>query len=149
MSKAMFILQPAPHPSRRLALQAIQNAPDGMVVTIAEETRSQEQNRLLWPLLMLWEQHQTLVINGREGPAPRETWKTILLAGYRKNHGRKPDFAIGLDGELIPLGFKTSTMGVKDFRDFLTYVLAETLERKMELPPRAAEECQGFLRSAA
>lgn len=144
-----YILQPLPHPARRNCWEAIKSAPDGYVVTIQEETRSQEQNRLLWPLLMLWEKNQTLVINGREGKAPRETWKTILLAGFRKNHGKRPDFAIGLDGELVPLGFRTSTMGKRDFRDFLTYVLAETLERGMELPPRAADECEEFLRSAA
>lgn len=145
----MFITTPAPHPARSLACKAIQEAPDGWVVTIQEETRSLEQNRLLWPLLMLWEKNQTLVINGREGKAPRETWKTILLAGFRKNHGKRPDFAIGLDGELVPLGFKTSTMGKREFADFLTYVLAETAERKMELPPRHEDECREYLRRAA
>ena len=145
--KLNYILQPEPHPSRMLARRALETAPDGFVVTIGEETRSQVQNRLLWPLLDLWAKNQTLVINGREQKAPRETWKTILLAGYRKNHGTRPDFALGLDGELIPLGFSTKIMGKHDFADFLTYILAETGEREMELPSRDVFE--GYLKEAA
>jgi len=36
---------------RQHALQCVIEAPQGYCVTIAEETRTQEQNRLLWPLL--------------------------------------------------------------------------------------------------
>ena len=141
--KRTFILQPPPHPSRRLALQAIQEAPDGMVVVIQEETRTLEQNRLLWPLLTLWEKAQTLVINGKEGPAPKETWKTILLAGFRKEMAQRPTFAIGLDGDLVPLGYKTSIMGKHKFADFLTFILAATAQRGMELKQR--EEIDAYI----
>lgn len=36
---------------RRRASQAVLDAPDGMIVTIAPETRSDAQNRLFWPLV--------------------------------------------------------------------------------------------------
>ena len=47
--------------------------------------------------------------------------------------------ALGLDGELVPLGYETHTMPKGEFKDFLTFLLAETGERGMELPPRMAE----------
>ena len=37
--------------SRKRACQIITQAPVGYCVTIGEETRSQEQNRLMWPLI--------------------------------------------------------------------------------------------------
>lgn len=37
--------------SRDLACSHILRAPSGYVATIGEETRSQEQNRLMWPLI--------------------------------------------------------------------------------------------------
>lgn len=146
MNLGIFYLQPLPHPSRRNCWEAIKTAPDGTVVQLLEETRSIEQNRLLWPLLALWAKTQTLVINGRETKAPAETWKTILLAGFRKETGRRPDYAIGLDGELVPLGYRTSTMGKREFAEFLTFVLAASLDRGLELPPRAEDEAQGYVR---
>jgi hypothetical protein len=36
---------------RQRAVQAILNAPEGYSVVIGPETRSQEQNRLMWPLI--------------------------------------------------------------------------------------------------
>ena len=36
---------------RQHALDCVQNAPTGYCVAIGEETRSQEQNRLMWPLI--------------------------------------------------------------------------------------------------
>ena len=36
---------------RQHALQCVTEAPQGYCVTIAEETRTQEQNRLMWPLI--------------------------------------------------------------------------------------------------
>lgn len=36
---------------RDYAVQQVREAPQGYVVTIAEETRTQEQNRLMWPLI--------------------------------------------------------------------------------------------------
>lgn len=143
--KRTFILQPLPHPSRRLAIEAIRDAEDGMVVTIAEETRSQEQNRLLWPLLSLWAKNKKLCINGEFVEAPKEFWKVILLAEFRKQHRVPQLLALGLSGELVPLGWETKAMPKREFGDFLTFVLAETSERGWELPPRVEENCWEYL----
>jgi hypothetical protein len=135
--------------ARSLALRAVQEAPDGMTVAIAPETRSQEQNRLLWPLLTLWAKHQDICVNGEKVKIAKEGWKVVLLAAFKKRHGIPAQFALGLDGELIPLGYETHTMPKRLFADFLTFVLAESLERQMELPPRVADECQDYIRRAA
>jgi hypothetical protein len=119
-------------------------APDGYWVTIQDETRTLEQNRLLWPLLTLWEKHQPMVINGEKGPASKEAWKTILLAGFRKEKSECPTFALGLDGELVPLGYSTRIMGKREFADFLTFILAATGSRGMELKQR--EEIDAYIK---
>jgi hypothetical protein len=139
-----YCLQPLPHPSRENACKAIMGAPDGYWDTIQDETRTLEQNRLMWPLLTLWEKYQPLVINGKEGPASKEVWKTILLAGFRKETAERPTFALGLDGELVPLGYSTRTMGKREFADFLTFILAATGLRGMELKQR--EEIDAYIK---
>lgn len=141
-----FIIQPDPHPARENAIKAVQNAGIGQYVTISDETRSQAQNKLLWPLLTLWAKHQEAIVNGRPGKQSKETWKVILLHSYRRNHSKDLQFALGLDGDLVPLGYETHSMGKHEFAEFLTFVLAETGNRGMELPPRAEEECQGYIK---
>lgn len=140
-----YCLQPLPHPSRQNACKAIMAAPDGFWVEIRDETRSQAQNKMLWPLLTLWSKNQKAIVNGQQLEISKEAWKVILLHSFRKRHGRDQRFALGLDGDLVPLGYETHTMGKREFADFLTFILAETGERGMELPPRCAEECQGYI----
>jgi sulfur carrier protein ThiS len=141
-----YCLQPLPHPSRRNACQVIMGAPDGYWVEIKEETRSTEQNRLLWPLLTLWAKHQQAIVNGEKVEISKEAWKVILLHSFRKRHGRDQQFALGLDGDIVPMGYETHAIGKREFAEFLTFILAETGERRMELPARAEEECRGYIR---
>ena len=49
--KRTFVLLVSHHPSRQRAVEAVQNAPDGYVVTVGEATRNLEQNAAQWPLL--------------------------------------------------------------------------------------------------
>lgn len=138
-----YCLQPLPHPSRANACKAIMEAPDGFWVSIHEEGRTLEQNRLLWPLLTLWEKHQPLTVNGKEGKATKEFWKTVLLASFRKETAQNQLFAFGLDGDLVPLGYSTRVMGKHEFADFLTFILAATAQRGMELKQR--EEIDAYI----
>ena len=146
----VFVIQPDPHPARRNAIAAIQQARVGQYVTISDENRSLSQNKMLWPLLSLWAKHQTACVNGERIQISKEAWKCILLASFRKRFGMPQQLALGLDGELVPLGYETHTMPKGEFRDFLTFVLAETGERGMELPPRLAEGYEEWMgRNAA
>jgi len=140
-----YCLQPLPHPSRPNACKAIMAAPDGFWVEIHEETRTVEQNRLLWPILTLWAKKIQMVVNGNPIFVAKEAWKVAHLADFRREHGDSGLYALTPGGILVPLGFETHTMGKHEFADFLTFILAETGERGMELPPRCAEECQGYI----
>jgi hypothetical protein len=126
------------------------SAPDGYWVEIKEETRTVEQNRLLWPILTLWERFQKACVNGQTVPISANGWKIIHLADFQKEDGDEeastPQFALTPRGQLIPLETGTRTMGKRRFARFLTYLLAETGELGMELPPRAQEECMGYIR---
>lgn len=107
-----------------------------LAIQISDPNRSVEQNRLLWPLLTLWAKFQTICVNGDRVHITKEGWKVILLASYRKRHGIAAQLAQGLDGELVPLGYETHAMPKPEFAGFLTFILAETGERQMELPAR-------------
>lgn len=115
MSKVMFVLQPQPHPSRRLAAQAIQQAPDGMVVTIAEPTRHLAQNARLWASLTevskqvdWYGQHLT----------PDE-WKDVFSAVLKKQK-----VVPGIEGGFVICGQRTSKMSIREFSELLEVIYA-------------------------
>ena len=141
-----YCLQPLPHPSRENACKAIMSAPDGYWAEIHEETRTVEQNRLLWPILTLWAKRIQMVVNGNPIYVTKEAWKIAHLADFRHQYGDMGQYALTPGGILVPLGYETHTMRKREFAYFLTYLLSETGKRGMELPPRAAEECQGYIR---
>lgn len=134
--KQTFIIQPAPHPARQNAINAVMAAQEGQYVIIQDETRTQEQNRLLWPLLTLWAKHQVARVNGGEIYVTKEAWKTIHLADFRHEQGLEAQFVLTPGGILIALGYETHAMPKGEFKNFLTYLLAETGNKGMELPPR-------------
>lgn len=142
-----FILRPIEEsPSRRNCWEAIKDLPDGIVVEIKEETRSIEQNRLMWPILTLWEKFQKACVNGQMIPISANGWKNIHLADFQREEGEASQFVLTPRGLLMPLETKTSVMGKRKFARLLTYLLAETGDRGMELPPRTREECIGYIR---
>ena len=140
-----FYLRQPPHPSRENCCKAVMKAPDGWVVTIQDETRTLEQNRLMWPLLALWAKHKELAVNGKSIHVTREAWKMAHLADFRHEHGEHNQFALTPGGILIPLGYETHTMPKREFKDFLTYLLAETGTKGMELPPRLEDGYADYL----
>lgn len=142
-----YCLQPAPHPSRQNACKAILAAPDGYWVEIHEETRTVEQNRLLWPILTLWSKKIQMLVNGNPIYVTKEAWKVAHLADFRREHGDSDMYALTPGGILVPLGYETHTMRKREFAYFLTYLLSETGKRGMELPPRAVEECQDYIKT--
>ena len=75
--KRTFRLQPLPHPSRRLAIEAIRDAADGMVVTIQEPTRNLEQNAAMWALLQCWAVQKEWPVNGQLVKLTKEEFEEI------------------------------------------------------------------------
>jgi len=142
-----YVLQPLEdNPSRRNCWEAIKQLPDGVVVELKEETRTIEQNRLMWPILTLWAKNQSACVNGQMIPITADGWKSIHLADFQQEEGEAAQFVLTPRGQLMPLATRTHNLGKRKFARLLTYLLAETGDRGMELPPRAKEECIGYIR---
>jgi hypothetical protein len=120
MSKAMFILQPNPHPSRRLAAQAVQNAPDGMVVTISEPTRSLEQNARLWASLS--EVSKQVDWYGQK--LTSEEWKDVFSACLNRQK-----VVPGIEGGFVVCGARTSKMSKRELSELLEVIYAFGAEK--------------------
>ena len=100
------------HPvARTRALEAVQNAPDGHMVTVAEPTRSSDQNAKLWAMLADIVKQKP---EGREYDA--DVWKGLLMqmAGFKV--GMYP----ALDGDgLVITGYRSSKLKVAEMADLI------------------------------
>lgn len=99
---------------RANAMQAILDAGDNYVVTIAQPTRSNDQNARMWASL-------ADIANAR--PEGRqwtpETWKCAFLHSL----GHQVRFAEGLDGSgPFPIGFSSSKLTVAQMADLITVI---------------------------
>lgn len=107
-----FILRDAQ--IKRNAIQAVAEAGDDYVVTIAKPTRSNEQSAKMWAMLN---------DVARAKPEGRnwvpETWK----AAFMHSLGHQVMFAEGLDGAgPFPVGFRTSRLTVGQMSDLITVI---------------------------
>jgi len=99
---------------RANAMQAIADAGDNYVVTIAQPTRSNDQNARMWA-------HLADIANAR--PEGRqwtpETWKCAFMHSL----GHQIRFAEGLDGSgPFPIGFSSSKLTVAQMGDLITVI---------------------------
>ena len=112
-----FIL--AHQDARKLAAQACQDQPDGVVVTFQEPTRTLEQNAAQWPYLQGFAEQKQACINGVMQWVTRDDWKDILTGVYR-GEVRMAVF----DGKAIMLPLRTSKMGKRVFSDWMEFLVA-------------------------
>jgi hypothetical protein len=110
------------HPTaRQRAIDAVRNAADGMVVTVAEPTRNLEQNAALWAILSEVSEH--VVWHGRK--LSPEDWKHVFTASLKRM-----DVVPNLEGTgFVALGLSTSKMSKREFSDLLELVNAFAAER--------------------
>ncbi len=106
--------------ARQLAASYCLEGPDGLVVTFKEATRSLEQNALLWARLS--QLSRELKWDG-ETLTPNE-WKDLLTACLRKQKVVR-----GIEGGLVFLGARTSSMTKGEMADLLTLMEAFAAER--------------------
>ena len=96
------------------AMQALRDAPERAVVTIAPEKRSSSQNAKMWAMLNDVARHKP---EGRNWTP--ETWK----AAFMHFLGHQVMFAEGLDGAgPFPVGFRTSQLGIRQMGDLITCI---------------------------
>lgn len=96
-----------------------------LTVTIRKETRSTEQNNLLWSVLSDLSKQCEWAVDGQMVKLPPEDVKHILTAGL-KRHQR---MARGIDGGLVVLGMSTSRMTVAEMGELITLAHAVGDER--------------------
>lgn len=116
--------------ARKRAEQDVHTAPDGYIVTVAEPTRSLDQNAAQWPILQAFADQLEWPVNGRMVRMSDEEWKDVLTAAFRRETAR---LAMGLDGGVVMLGMRTSKMSKREFGDWLEFLHATAAARGVEL----------------
>ena len=113
-----FILDAHPE-ARQRAVQAVQAAPAGHVVTIKPPTRNLEINAALHAKL-------TEIADSREWAGKRwdvETWKRLLVAAWSRATGEALVMLPALDGAGVDIVFRrTSAMTQAEVRELLTFI---------------------------
>lgn len=123
--KRVFIM--AHKTARRNAVQAVQEAPEGYVVTISEPNRTLDQNAAQWPYLEGFAQQKQLCINGVMQNVTADDWKDTLTGCYQ-GEVRMAVF----DGRVIMLPQRTSKMGKKVFSDWMEFLVAMAAQSDVE-----------------
>lgn len=126
MTKQIFILQPSPHPARNNAVDAVRNAPEGMCVEIKERSRNLDQNAAMWPILEAFSEQLQWPVNGQMVYLSADEWKTILTAAFKQETVR---LAMGLNGGMVLLGYRTSQFGKREFSEWLDFLFSVAAER--------------------
>lgn len=98
---------------RALAKRLIDKAPPNAVVSVKEETRSSDQNALMWSLLSDISRSKP---DGREHTP--EVWKALAMHAC----GHAVQFQTGLDGEPFPMGFRSSRLTRRQMSDLIDFL---------------------------
>ena len=101
--------------ARKAACREVIAAPVGYVVTIGEQTRTNDQNAKLWPLLS----DVSRQVDWYGNKLTPDEWKDVFSAALSKQK-----VVPGIDGGFVVCGLKTSKMGKKEFSDLLELILA-------------------------
>jgi len=101
------------------------------LLTIRPETRSEAQNRLMWPILSAFSQQLLWPVNGRMVTMEPHEWKDVLTAAWGKEAVR---LAMGLDGGVVMLGKRTSRFTKAQFSEFVEFLYATAADREVAVP---------------
>lgn len=117
--KQTFILAHAE--ARRRAMQAIQDAPDGYAVTVAEPSRTLDQNARLWASL----NDVSRQVDWYGKKLTPEDWKHVFTASLKKL-----EVVPNLDGTgFVALGQSTSRMSKREISELLELMYAFGTEK--------------------
>lgn len=96
---------------REYACQCVKRAPDGYVVVIKQETRTEAQNRLMWPLIKDMRDQ----IEGLDAFTPNQTKLRFLNA-----LDKEMQFLPELEGAgMFAVGQRSSTLNKAQFTDLI------------------------------
>ena len=109
------------------AFREIAVMPYGYMLEVRDETRTDSQNRLMWPLLACFEKQRATVL-GRE--FKDHQWKSMFL----EDLGHEQEILPSLDGSRwFAAGLRSSTLGVREFSDLIERINADAAERGVDL----------------
>jgi hypothetical protein len=126
--KKVYIM--AHETARKLARQAVQDAPEGYAVTISEPTRNLEQNSAQWPILQAFADQIQWPVNGKMEWITPEEFKDVLTCAFRRETVR---VAMGMDGGMVMLGSRTSKFSKAQFGEWLEFLHATAADRGIDL----------------
>jgi hypothetical protein len=118
-------------------LTASMQASKRFILTIKPETRSQSQNRLMWPILTEFTKQLDWPINGHMVKMDPDDWKDVLTAAFKRETVR---LAMGLDGGVVMLGQRTSKFTKAEFSEWIEFLYATAAARGVKLPAWKGDE---------
>lgn len=101
------------------------------VLEVFPETRTQAQNRLMWPLLTAFSKQLQWPVDGRMVTMEPFEWKDVLSAGFR---GESVRLAMGLNGGVVLLGQRTSKFTKTQFAEWIEFLYATAADRGVAMP---------------
>ena len=107
--------------ARAHALQAVEDAPEGYVITVSEPTRNLEQNAKFHAIC------SDIAKSGTEWMGKKRTaeqWKVLLVSGHAIATKEWAEVVPGLEGEFVNLRESTALMSVKRSSSLIEYSLA-------------------------
>lgn len=107
------------------------------ILTLKPESRSQAQNRLMWPILTAFSEQLEWPINGHMVKMAPEDWKDVLTAAFKRETVR---LAMGLDGGVVMLGQRTSKFTKAEFSEWTEFLYATAAARGVKLPAMEYDE---------
>lgn len=99
-----------------------------VTLTLEDERRSSQQNRMMWDILWAFAQQKLWIVNGRECRMDADDWKDTLTAAFQ----RETRMAQGLDGGVVMLGARTSKWDKARMGEFLDFLQAAAVEHGVE-----------------
>ena len=107
------------------------------ILTPKPESRSQAQNRLMWPILTAFSEQLEWPINGYMVKMAPDDWKDVLTAAFKRETVR---LAMGLDGGVVMLGQRTSKFTKAEFSEWTEFLYATAAARGVKLPAMEYDE---------
>ena len=115
--------------ARRRAVEAVQTAPDGMVVRISEPNRNIEQNDKFHAICTDLAKSDVQWMGKRR---TKEEWKVLLVSGHAVATKQGADMVPGLEGEFVNLRESTASMGIRRMSSLIEYANAFLVAHEVE-----------------
>lgn len=106
---------------RQNAFRALRDAPPRYVVTIAEPTRSSDQNAMFHAICSDIAKSGHLFLGKPRRP---EVWKVLLISGHAAATNEGSEVVPGLEGEFVNIRESSALMSVRRAASLITYTLA-------------------------